>query len=124
MDNLLSYAITAILGGGLFTGISALYRAIVESKEKKNLAKASGAKTPLEIESLSVATMTKALESAQNRISALEEERKSDRDYYQDRIRELTLQLQRVRDELTSMEVKVAELIAETHPAIRRKEGL
>lgn len=121
MDSVLAYTITAILGGGFFKGLEAIYRAINESKEKKKLADVVGAKTPAEIESVSVATMTRALESAQHRISSLELERESDRDYYQERIRDMSQQLQRVRDEMHAMELKLSSLLAETDGPNDRK---
>jgi septal ring factor EnvC (AmiA/AmiB activator) len=122
MEHLLSYVIPLILGGGLFKGLDALWRGISDSKEKKVLTAAIGAKTPAEVESVSVATMTRALESAQGRITSLEAERKSDKEYYQGRIQELNEQLRRVREEMASMEKKLTELLAETHTTPERPE--
>jgi chromosome segregation ATPase len=110
--------IAVFLGGGLFLGIAALYKAISEAKEKKGLTEALEAKTPADVESVSVATMTKALESAQSRITSLERERDLDKKYYQDRIAELTEQLHRVREEMAEMEQKLSNLLAETHQQV------
>lgn len=139
MSEVISYAITLILGGGLAKGIESLVRALAESREKKSLAASVGAKTPAEIESLSVTTMASALTSAQsqiealtearsqdqrfyeNRIGVIEKERDDDRAYYTGRIVELTEQLQHVRQEMESMERTLAELLAETHP--KHEEG-
>lgn len=115
MDNsILPLAVSAILGGGLFKAIGALIRAFSEFREKNSLSATIGAKTPAEIESVSVATMTSALESAQRRIKSLEDEREIDKKYYQDRISELKDQLNAMRDELVSMERKLAEILDET----------
>lgn len=114
MDSVFAYAITIILGGGLFKGIEALYRAVVDSREKRQLSAVVGARTPAEIESVSIATMTAALNSAQGRITSLEKERETDRLYYQGRISEMSEQLKRVRDEMAAMEQKLAELLSET----------
>jgi hypothetical protein len=114
----LTNLIAAVLGGGLFLGIAALIKAFSEGREKKSLQEALEAKTPAEVESVSIATMTKALESAQTRITSLEREREIDKQYYQQRITELTEQLRNVRVELVEMEVKLAGLLAETHHSI------
>ena len=139
MNEAVSYAITLILGGGLAKGIESVVRALTESKEKRSLAASVGARTPTEIESVSVTTMTSALTSAQSRIVSLEgerqrdheyyqniievikQERDADRAYYQGRILELTEQLQHVRQEMETMERKLAELLAETH--VKEEEG-
>jgi hypothetical protein len=110
MDSILPVLVSGILGGGLFLGLAALYRAFSESKEKKILADSVGAKTPGEIESISVATMTKALESAQTRISSLEQERNTDKAYYQGRISELNAQLETMQIKLQEMAQELAEL--------------
>lgn len=132
MQEALAYIVTAVLGGGLFKGLEALYRAVTDAREKKTLADSIGAKTPVEIESVSVATMTSALESSQRRIEAIEKERESDRkyytsrisdleteretdrDYYQARIIELTDQLAHVRAELMSVERKLVAFLEDT----------
>lgn len=116
MEGVVGYLISLILGGGLLKAIESVYRAVAESKEKKILADSVGAKTPVEVESVSVATMTTALESAENRIKSLEKERTSDRDYYLGQISDLKDQLERVRSEMQSMEKKIAELLADTTP--------
>ena len=121
MEGVLPYIITVVLGGGLFKGLDALYRAVTDSREKKVLSDAIGAKTPAEVESVSVSTMTKALDSAQNRISSLEAERTLDKEYYQGRIAELNDQLQRVREELIRMEKKLSSLLADTTETARRE---
>lgn len=133
MQDALAYIVTAVLGGGLFKGLEALYRAVTDAREKKALADSVGAKTPVEIESVSVATMTSALESSQRRIEAIEKEREKDREYYQKRISELEAervtdreyyqarilelneQLKHVRTELTAVERKLVELLEDTH---------
>lgn len=99
MTEVLQYVIPFILGGGLWKAVESLLRALNESKEKRELASILGAKMPGEIESVSVATMTIALESAERRIRSLEEERTFDREIYQNRIAELADQLKRVRSE-------------------------
>lgn len=114
--NLVAYAVSAILGGGLFKGITALWKAITESREKKTLSDSIGAKTPAEVESMSVTTMVTALKSAQARIQSLEAERVSDRDYYHTRIKDLNDQLTTLRRELTAMEERLSALLAETDP--------
>lgn len=134
MNEIVPYMITAILGGGMFKGIESVYRAITDSKEKRTLAEAVGARTPAEIESVAVTTMTSALESAQTRIVALQAEREADRQYFQGRIStleaqkqqdqeyylarilELTEQLQHMRQEMEVMERSLAALLAETNP--------
>lgn len=118
MDGIAGYIISLVLGGGLLKAIESVFRAVTESKEKKILAESIGAKTPAEVESVSVATMTTALESAQNRILSLEKERREDRDYYLGQISDLKAQLEFVRDEMHSMEKKIANLLADTDPDI------
>lgn len=136
MQDALAYIITAVLGGGVFKGLEALYRAVTDAREKKVLSDSIGAKTPVEVESVSVATMTSALESSQKRIEALEDERGKDRAYYQNRIAELEAervndrehyqtqimelkeQLKYVRAELTAVERKVVELLEDTHHVV------
>ena len=114
----LSDLVALFLGGGLFLGIAALWKAISESREKKALTETLEAKTPAEVESVVITTMTKALESAQTRITSLEREREIDKQYYQERISELTQQLRNVREELVEVEQKLAGLLAETHHSI------
>lgn len=139
MNEIVPYAITAILGGGMFKGMESIYRAITDSREKRTLAEAVGARTPAEIESVAVTTMTSALESAQTRIRALQDEREADRqyfhgristleaqkqqdqEYYLARILELTEQLQHMRHEMEVMERSLAALLAETN--LKEKEG-
>lgn len=112
--NWLYYIITVLLGGGLFKGLEAFYRAVVDSREKRILSDAVGAKTPVEVESLSVSTMASALESAQKRISSLEEERETDKKFYQDRINELLNQVQELRSEIEKTEEKLRTLVDST----------
>ncbi len=121
-SNFAQLAFSAILGGGLFKGIEAIYSAIVNAREKAKLSAAVGAKTPAEIESVSVTTMTSALTSAQGRITSLESEREIDRVYYQTIITDLKEQLKRVRDEMLEMERKLSELLDATHEIPERKE--
>lgn len=120
-SNVLNYIISGILGGGLIKALSALWDSISKAREKKALGEAVGAKTPAEIESMSVATMNTALTSAQNRIEALEAERESDRLYYQGRIKELSDQLATVRGELAQMEARLSALLAETEEVDGRR---
>lgn len=116
MNEIVGYIISLVLGGGLLKGIESVWRAVSESQEKKILAESVGAKTPAEVESVSVATMTTALESAEKRIRSIEKERTEDRDYYLGQIAELKTQLERVRAEMHSMEQKLADLLADTDP--------
>lgn len=133
MNDAVAYIITAVLGGGIFKGIEAVYRAVTETREKRVLAEVVGAKTPTEIESVAVTTMTSALESAQSRIQSLEGERRldqehylgrialleaeklTDREYYQSRILELTNQIHSMREQLETVERTLANLLQESH---------
>lgn len=114
--------IMVILGGGLLAGIGALRKAFAESKEKEALSNALDAKTPADIESVAVATMSSALTSAQSRITSLEQERSADKEYYQGIITDLKAQLAGVRVELASMEEKMRLLVADMDHKVN-KEG-
>jgi len=116
MPDYVGYILSLVLGGGLLKGIESLFRAVTESKEKKILADSIGAKTPVEMESVSVSTMKTALESAENRIISIERERNEDRDYYLGQIADLKTQLERVRSEMQLMEQKIAELLTAPGP--------
>lgn len=119
MNEIVGYIISLVLGGGLLKGIESVYRAVTESKEKKILAESVGAKTPVEVESVAVATMRTALESSELRIKSLERERKEDRDYYLGQISDLKTQLQRLRAEMKFMEDKITELLKEPEDIAR-----
>lgn len=123
MPDYVGYILSLVLGGGLLKGIESLFRAVTESKEKKVLADSIGAKTPLEMESVSVSTMKTALESAQDRIKSIEKERNEDRVYYLGQIADLKTQLERVRSEMQLMERKIAELLNSTGPEGRRTDA-
>lgn len=119
MDGLVGYLVSLFLGGGLLKAVESVYRAVTETRQKKILTDAVGAKTPAEIESISVTTMATALESAENRIKQLVVDRESDRLYYLAQITELKTQLDHVRSEMQSMEQKISELLADTQPENR-----
>lgn len=116
MPDFVGYVLSLVLGGGLLKAIESFVRALTESKEKKILAESIGAKTPVEMESVSVSTMKTALESAENRIISIERERNEDRDYYLGQIADLKTQLERVRSEMQLMEHKIAELLSSPGP--------
>src|SRR5690242_11496897 len=86
MNEVVSLVVTGVLGGGVFKAVESIYRAWTDSREKKSLAEQIGAKTPAEIESVSVKTMTYALTSAESRIRSLEAESVRDREHYEARI--------------------------------------
>ena len=115
MNDILTLAITAILGGGFFKGLETLYRAVTDSKETKELVKIAGAKAPAEVDSVSVSTMKTALEAVRQQNIALQEDRERDRLYYQKRIEELTDQLSRLREEVTLMETQMRALSQEAN---------
>lgn len=116
MDGVVGYLVTLFLGGGLLKGIESIFRAVKDAKKDEVLTKAVGDKTPAEIESIAVTTMATALKSSEERNKQLEAERKTDREYYQAQIIELKAQLEHVRSEMQTMEQKLAELLADTHP--------
>ena len=115
MNDILTLAITAVLGGGFFKGLETLYRAVTDSKETKELVKIAGAKAPAEVDSVTVSTMKTALEAVRQQNVALQEDRERDRLYYQGRIEELTNQLERLRVEVTLMETQMRALSQEAN---------
>lgn len=112
--DVLASIVSLILGGGLWKGIESLIKGISGARRAKAVAESIGAKTPVEIESLSVATMKVSLESAQSQIESLEAQRDADKLYYQGRIKELTDQLERVRGELQAVQDQLTDLLRET----------
>lgn len=110
--------IVAFAGGGFFTGIGALIRGWREGRAIDAEAADIGAKTPVEVESVSVTTMKTALESAQKRIEALEIERKADRDYYVGQITELQGIVKRLYTELHGVEEKLAQALRATEKSV------
>lgn len=56
--------ISVVLGGGILGAVVAAYKAIAERRKTEVEAEAVGAKTPGEVESVSVATMVSALNAA------------------------------------------------------------
>lgn len=102
-NNVLETIITILLGGGLLKGIESIYRAYVDGKEKQRLFKVAGSKTPVEIESVSIATMAAALTSAQERIQNLVVERKQDQLYYDEKFKTLN-------DYVSTLEAKIEAL--------------
>lgn len=95
--------ITILLGGGLLKGIESVYRAYVDGKEKQRLFNVVGTKTPVEIESVSIATMAAALTSAQERIKNLVIEREQDQTYYDEKFKMLN-------DHISTLEAKIEAL--------------
>lgn len=121
MDGFVGYLVSLFLGGGLLKAVESVYRAVTETRQKKVLTDSVGAKTPAEIESISVSTMATALDSAEGRIKQLVVEREADRQYYLAQITELKAQLEHVRAEMQSMEQKISELLADTKPDNEKK---
>ena len=66
--------IIALLSGGLIMAIVALRRSKHENAKIDREAEAIGAKTPAEVESVAITTMTTALTSAQTQVKALEQQ--------------------------------------------------
>lgn len=103
--------VSALLSGAIGTGIGAIITARSTAREKQALANSVDARTPVEVESAAVATMTAALESAQSRIDALVKERADDRAYYEGRITDLESQLEQVRAKLREVELQLIEAL-------------
>lgn len=110
-NQLLELIITLVLGGGLLKGIEAVYRAYTEGKEKQRLGAAVGAKTPAEIESLTVSTMISVLESAEDRIKSLTAERETDRDYLQHKIDRLLAHIKILETKIDRLQAQNLELL-------------
>lgn len=66
--------ITLVMGGGLWAGVSAFIKSFAENKKTKAESADIGAKTPVEVDSISVLTMKTALDSANLTIDRQAEE--------------------------------------------------
>lgn len=77
MNEILILVVAALLGGGLWAGVSSFIKSFAENKKLKAEAGNIGAKTPMETESISVATMSVSLKSANDTIKRLETEGES-----------------------------------------------
>lgn len=86
MSDVLTLIVSGVLGGGLFTGVAALINGRSLARKTDTETEGLAAKLPAEVDSVvvqgaetAVLTMRSALESAQNRITELEQDRSSDR---------------------------------------------
>ena len=108
----LEFIITILLGGGLLKGVEAVYRAYSDGKEKKKLLSVVGAKTPVEIESVSIATMAAALTSAESRIKSLVVERGEDLKHYEARTKMLTDHIKVLEDKIDRLQSQNLKLLS------------
>lgn len=106
-SDLITVAVTALLTGGLGTGVGALIAGRANAAKTVTEAKALDAKLPAEVDSVvvqgaeaAVLTMRNALESATNRIQQLEHEREADRR----RIAELEAKVEDLRAKVEAAE--------------------
>lgn len=106
--------VSAILGGGIFTAVSSIIKARGDAKKATAEGRKIGATTEVEVDSIAVATMSKALASAQERITALQAEREQDRIYYTGRIEELERRVDTLRAEVSKAEEQLAAVLAST----------
>lgn len=116
MSELISEAlpllVSAILGGGMAAGIATLIKARSDARTGDAQVKAVEAKLPVEVDSFvvqgaesAVLTMKSALESAQHRISELEQDRAEDRR----RIAELEQKVEELRRKVETAERALGE---------------
>lgn len=80
MNDILTVVVSLLMGGGVWAGVSAFIKSFAENKKTKAEAADVGAKTPLETESISVATMALSLKNAAETIARLEGEGKTIRE--------------------------------------------
>ena len=108
----LEFIITILLGGGLLKGVEAVYRAYSDGKEKKKLLSVVGAKTPVEIESVSIATMAAALTSVESRIKSLVAERGEDLKHHEAKTRMLTDHIKMLEDKIDRLQSQNLKLLS------------
>lgn len=114
MSDLVTILITIFSAGGMAAALATVLTSRSTAGKLKAEASKIGATTSVEIESVSVATMRSALESAQTHIISLEQARKADRAYYEQRIGELEHRLETLRDEVHEAERKLTSVLAST----------
>ena len=103
-------AISILLGGG---GVAALVKSRRENARIEAETKALGAKTPAEVESISVATMRTSLESSQSQVKELQREA-AEREARHDRDRqEWSTERATMRAEFDAMEAKLRAALDE-----------
>ena len=106
--------ITPVLfGGGIVGFVTAIIKARPQARQINAKAKAIGIRTDAEAESVAMATMKTALESAQSRIVALQTERENDRTYYDGRIQELEARVSQLLEELRSVQEKLERALVD-----------
>lgn len=100
MSDLVTILIAIFSAGGLAAAVATTITSKSTANKLRAEASKIGATTGVEIESVSVATMRSALESAQAHIASLEKARKDDRAYYESRIDELQGEIAALRSEV------------------------
>lgn len=111
-NDVVTVVVTTLLGGGIGTGVGALWSGRAVARKTTSEAKALDARVPAEVDSVvvqgaesAVLVMQKALESAQSRIVILEQERDRDRA----RIAELERKVEELRDKVSLAEDALGE---------------
>lgn len=112
MSDAIVTIVTALLAGGLGTGVGALITGRATARKTVSEAKAVDAKLPAEVDSVvvqgaeaAVLTMKAALESATSRIATLESERAQDRE----RIADLERKVDQLRRKVETAERALGE---------------
>lgn len=114
VNDALSLLMAAIGGGGVAAAAATIVTARSTAKKTRAEAAKLNATTDAEVDALAMATMRSALESANERIVAMSEEREADRKYYQDRIVELEGRVETLRAEVRAAEERLAAVLAST----------
>lgn len=114
MSDLVTILIAIFSAGGLAAAVATTITSKSTANKLRAEASKIGATTGVEIESVSVATMRAALESAQAHIASLEQARRADRTYYEERIDELQVQIATLRTEVRDAESKMTRVVKAT----------
>lgn len=114
MGDLITLLIAVFSAGGIAAAVAATITSKSTAAKLRAEAGKIGATTEVEIESVSVATMRSALESAQQHIASLEQARARDRVYYEERIDELQTQVSTLRSDVREAESKMARVVQAT----------
>lgn len=124
MDTLITVLIALFSAGGMAAAVTAVMTSRSTSRKLQAEASRIGATTDVEVESVSVATMRAALESAQQHIGSLEAARARDREYYEERIDELQKQVATLRSEVRQAEEKLARVLRATEQTAEQIQRL
>lgn len=114
MPDLVTVLAAAFGSGGAAAAIVAIITSRATAQKTRAEAEKIGATSDAEVDSVAMATMRAALESAQGRIDSLTAERKADREYYTQRIEELEARVETLRAEVRAAERRLADVLAST----------